>query len=232
MVLQEIEGDQAIELLGLTSNYAWVTGTTGWSQNIAFLYRSDKWELVDHRELRLPAFDGAEKAPFVGEFRHRSSDLRLTMVGVHLKAYTDNAASRERQEQARSLGEWLEADLPDEASESAFAENVVVAGDFNDTFEGLNPSWPAVSGLEGTANLRFASRQTTGFSYIDFESLIDHIALTPGLYQMWPGGEEPEGYGIITHDLQSPWNDYSGGYRDVPNISSHRPVYVDLRLGQ
>lgn len=227
--LQEVEGDGAMELLGLPSTWSWVVGDTGWSQNLVIAWRNDRFALDKLRAIPLDANSGAARDPLVAELRHRDGELGFTLVVVHNNPYEDAAEARMRKAQVEELAVWLEATLPDEES-SDLADQHIVLGDFNDSFEGINPSVPSLDALEGAAGLRFASRQTTGVSYIPYASLIDHIALSPPLAERWPDADDPEGFGIILHDQTEPWSSYSEGYRGVPNISDHRPVYVDLRL--
>lgn len=228
--LQEVEGDGAMELLGLPSRYAWVTGDTGWSQNLVIAYRSDRFTLDNVREVRLPSDSGAARAPLVGELRSRDGTLGFTLVVVHNNPYDDLNEARLRARQVEELVDWLTDELPDTA-DGELAEQVIVLGDFNDTFEGINPGVPSLGPIEERAGLRFASRNTSSFSYIDFRSLIDHIALSPALLDRWTDRDDPEGFRPIAHDELDPWASYSDGYRGVPNISDHRPVWVQLETG-
>lgn len=227
--LQEVEGDGAMELLGLPSTWSWVVGDTGWSQNLVIAWRNDRFALDKLRAITLDANSGAARDPLVAELRHRDGALGFTLVVVHNNPYEDTSEARMRRAQVEDLAAWLQSTLPDEESADV-ADQRIILGDFNDSFDGINPSVPSLDALEGVSGLRFASRQTTGVSYIPFASLIDHIALSPSLVERWPSADDPEGFGIILHDQTEPWSSYSDGYRGVPNISDHRPVYVDLRL--
>lgn len=227
--LQEVEGEGAMELLGLPLTWSWVVGDTGWSQNLVIAWRNDRFALDKLRAIPLEANSGAARDPLVAELRHRDGALGFTLVVVHNNPYEDAAEARMRRAQVEDLAAWLDATLPDEES-GDLADQHIILGDFNDSFEGINPSVPSLDALEGVGGLRFASRQTTGVSYIPYASLIDHIALSPPVAGRWTGADDPEGFGIILHDQTEPWSCYSDGYRGVPNISDHRPVYVDLRL--
>ena len=228
--LQEVEGDAAMQLLGLPASWSWVVGDTGWSQNLVIAWRSDRFDLQGLRALPLDANTGAARDPLVAELRHRDGQLGFTLVVVHNNPYEQTAEARMRQAQVRELAAWVESGLPDEEP-SDIAGQRIILGDFNDTFEGINPSLPSLDALDGVAGLRFASRQTTASSYIPYASLIDHIVLSPSLVARWDGATDPEGLGVIAHDQIEPWSSYTDGSRGVPNISDHRPIYVDLRLG-
>ncbi len=232
IALQEIEGDAAMEHLQLPSRYSWAAGSTGWSQNVVLVWRNDLLEVSEVREVDLPRTDGANKAPLAARVRHLQGDLAFTFVGLHHKAYTDDEAARERRAQTEDLAAWLDGELADD-EEAPFAENVVLAGDFNDTFEGLNPSIRSLPPLQDELGYTFTTEAAETYTQIDFESLIDHIALSPALAGRWgaAGGDGPPAAGVLTHDLTSPWSDYSGGYRDTQNISDHRPLWIYLQTG-
>lgn len=219
LVLQEIDGPTALDHLGLGSGWGTAIGDTGWSQNIAIIWRRNRVSVTEIQELDLPTTTGASKEPLTA--RVSAGGLNLTLVGLHHAAYADDEAARTRLQQAAALSDWLSDTNAD--ARDGFGENVVLAGDMNDTFEGINPRYPSLSELD--SQLSFATENCTGGTQIDFESRIDHIGLSAPLLDRWDGGCT-----IVTHDQQSPYSDYSGGYRNTQNISDHRPVWVQLTL--
>ncbi len=227
MVLQEVEGEGGMAHLDLPSRWSWTYGSTGWSQNLVVLWRNDLVELVDVRELNLRSTTGASKQPIVARMRHLQGELDFTLVGVHSKPFTDDDDARYRFTQVAELADWIEGELPD-TFDGEFAKNVAIAGDFNDTFEGLNQGWKSLDLIEQQLGYTFATRTSTSYSQVSYESLIDHIALSPGLVNRWTEADQEDGAHIIAHDLESPWSDYEGGYRDQQNISDHRPVWLYL----
>lgn len=221
LVLQEVEGEAGLDHLSLDSPWAWSVGHTGWSQNVVVLWRSDRVSVTNIREITLPRTDGAEKEPYVVEVS--AGGLDFTLVGIHHAASSDADSSRERAYQARDLVDWLSDTLPDTVSGTA-ADHIVVAGDFNDTFDAINGAYPSLDAFS-EAGFTFASKAATMGTYVDYDSLIDHIALSPAMAPRWL---ESDGYNVVAHDQTTPWSDYSGGYRDTQNISDHRPVWIDL----
>ena len=139
LVLQEIEGDEGLAHLNLPDKYAWAISTSGWSQNIALVWRQDRVSMTGLDELNLPSTSGASKEPMSGKVTVGA--LSFMVVGVHHAASDDNQSSRERAVQARELVEWVDDTLPDVQSGAA-SDNVVILGDFNDTFEGITPTSP------------------------------------------------------------------------------------------
>lgn len=222
MVLEEIEGEAALAHLPFASTWSMAVGETGWSQNIAMVWRNDRVSVSNIRELNLPSTSGASKEPFAA--RVSMGDLSFTLLGIHHAAFTDAESSQERNLQAIELVDWVTARLPDEES-GDFGDNVVVAGDFNDTFDGLNSTWRSLDVfLDG--GFTFVSTATDGYTNIDFQSLIDHVALRGPIAERWSPSEQ--GCTIMAHDEISPWSDYTGGYRDTQNISDHRPLWTDI----
>jgi len=225
LVLQEVEGDTAMEHLALPDRYAWETTTSGWSQNVVLVWRTDRVSVTGIDELNLPSTSGASKEPLTAKVT--AGALSFTVAGIHHAAFTDAESARERRTQAEELVAWIQDTLPDVHAGDA-SENVVVLGDFNDTFEGLNASFPSLDPFEA-AGFVFATRRANTFSQISYASLIDHIALSEGLASSWA---DDAGCQIEAHEQTPPWSDYSGGYRNTQNISDHRPVWIDLTLPQ
>ena len=223
IVLQEVEGDAAVELLGLPSSFSYETSSTGWSQNLVLAWRSDRVSVTGIDELNLPSTSGASKEPLTAKVT--AGALSFTVVGIHHAAFTDAESARQRLTQAEELLDWVDDTLPNTHAGAA-SDNVVVLGDFNDTFEGLNATYPSLDAFEA-AGFVFPTRVADTFSQISYESLIDHIALSADLSAQW---SEDSGCHIEAHDRTSPWSDYSGGYRNTQNISDHRPVWIDLTL--
>jgi len=221
LALQEVEGDTALAHLPLDDHWSWSIGSTGWSQNVAILWRSDRVSVTNIREITLPHTDGAEKEPHVVEVSAGGFDF--TFVGVHHAAFSDSESSRERAYQASELVDWLSDTLPDTVSGTA-ADHIVVAGDYNDTFGGINSAYPSLEAFTD-AGFTFATSGAAMGTQLSYDSVIDHVALSPAMADRW---SEADGCHIEAHDQTSPWSDYEGGYRSTQNISDHRPVWIDL----
>lgn len=224
--LQEIEGDEALENLRLDDSWDWEMGTSGWSQNLAILYKSDLFTVSDVREIRLRGTDWPNKDPLVATVTHRDG-LAFTMVVVHHVPFLDNESAAERMNQAEQLKIWLSETLPADQP-AQLSENVLLLGDFNDEFGGLNPDFDSLAAIEEAPAWRFATRQTDDTSNIGFDSLIDHIVLSEGLVPQWTEQAAADGCHVFLHDETDPWADYDGGYGNRPNLSTHRPVWIEL----
>ena len=226
VALQEIEGQAALDVLRFEDPWASVVGDSGWSQNLAILYRSDVFTVDDVREVQLPGTDWPDRYPLVATVRH-ASGLTFTLVVVHHAAYADAPSAAYRQNQARELRGWLDTGLPEQVP-TQLAQSVVVMGDFNDDFEPLNPDYPSLDLIEAGGAWRFATRQAEAASSIGYGSLIDHIVLSADMVGRWPEQAAARSARVIQHDTLEPWASYSGGYGNDQNLSSHRPVWITL----
>lgn len=230
VALQEIEGSTALRALDFADEWSWEVGSSGRSQNPALLYRNDRFSVVDAVEVDLPGASDSYRDPMVVSVDH-SDGLAFVVVVVHMPSGDDTAASALRQQQGRELHTWLEQDLAAQVGEDR-ARNVVLMGDFNDTFEGINTQYPSLDVFSDDPNWRIATQQADGDSSINYSSIIDHVILSPDMALRWTGEASKTGVNVIYHDAIEPWSNYSGGYDDTQNISSHRPVTLSFNAGQ
>jgi len=226
VALQELEGAAAIEALGFDDTWDWEVGSTGGSQNLGLLYRSDRFRVDDVIEVNLPNTYDLSKDPMVVSLTH-ASGLSLVVVVVHMAAFDDDDASAYRQDQTESLHTWLTAELPTRVGDD-LASRVAIMGDFNDTVEGINSRYPSLSVFDDDEDWRIATTQIDGTTIISYNSVIDHAILSAGMAERWTGAASETGCNVIYHDAIPPWSDYSGGYNDEQNISSHRPVTLSF----
>lgn len=231
IMLQEVEGEAGMAHLDLPSQWSWTAGETGWSQNIVLLWRNDLFVVEDVREVDLPSTENPSKLPLVARVRTTAGDLALTVIGIHTKPFTDDENAAYRYTQQAELAQWVSGELPD-LFDGDYADNVAILGDYNDTFEGLNAGWKSIEPIENGLGYTLATHTATTHTQVDYDSLIDHIALSPALASRWTEAGQEGGAHIIAHDELSPWSDYTGGYRDQQNISDHRPVWLYLATGR
>lgn len=221
--LQEIEGDGALALLGLPDDYAWVVGRSGWSQNLAILYRRDRVTVADVREIHLPGTEFPSKDPLAARVQSLDGALAFTLVVVHMNPFPSTDDTTYRQLQIAGLHQWLTAGLdrspPPEPP-------VIVVGDFNDTHEGIHRALDTLTPFEADPRFVFVEDACPGSSQTRYPSRIDHLvidaALTPRL-------GDPACV-IDRFDERAPYADYPDGYRGRSNISTHRPLWMTLRV--
>lgn len=221
--LQEIEGDGALELLGLPADYAWAVGRSGWSQNPAILYRHDRVEVADVREIHLPGTDFPSKDPLAARVRARDGALAFTLVVVHLNPFANTEDTTYRHHQITELHRWLTAGLDDAPPPEP---PVIIVGDFNDTHQGIHRTIDTLTPLETDPRFVFVEDDCPGSTQTRYESRIDHLIIDATLADHLA---EPACV-LDRFDERAPYADYPGGYRDRPNISTHRPLWMTLRV--
>ena len=221
--LQEIEGDGALTLLDLPDRYRWHVGESGWSQNPAILWRPDRVEVDDIREIRLPGTDFPSKDPLAARVRAVDGDLAFTLVVVHFHPFPNSEDSAYRAHQIEQLHTWITRGLPEHP---APAPPVVIVGDFNDTHAGLNPDIPGLQPFEDDPDYTFVEADCPGSSQTRYDSRIDHLVIDRALVErLHDSGPQCH---VDAFDDRDPYRSYGGGYRGISNISSHRPLWLYL----
>ncbi len=228
--LQEINGPGALDLLELPGEYEYVVGQSGWSQNPAILYRSDRLEVLRSREVFLEGTDWPSKDLLVAEVTSLDGQLAFTFVVVHLTPFADEDNAAYRDNQVRQLYAFVTEELP-ATVQPPFGDHVVVAGDFNDTFEGIHPWYDTLQVFEDDADFVFATEDTKDYTEISYRSKIDHVLLSANLVPHYLNAGADGACHVIAHDEISPYSDYEGGYDGRQNISSHRPAWIFMDVG-
>ena len=230
VALQEINGDPAMELLGLSDEWSWALGASGWSQNPGLLWRNDRVHVDNVREIALEVNEWPSKDPLVADVSALDGSLAFTVVVVCFMPYSDNEHAAHRYAQAEQLHRWITQVLVLEEQRAPFHDHVVVLGDFNDAFTPLNSSYPSLEIWRDDPGFTVLTDGSPEYSQISYRSLIDHIAVSEPMLEAWQLQGDGEGTAVIAHDKISPWADYSGGFSGRPNISDHRPVWAYLAV--
>ena len=175
IALQEIGSENAIQLLlaavaaQTDRHYEFALNRRG-TQRVGFAWDSDRVEpLDDPEELRDVALNNLRPA-FVQAFTF--SDYDFTLVTLHLKATQTAGSQKIRVAQSILLAQWL-SERPEDAD-----QDVIFLGDFNDYYDAENLD-PLAQVVYFTADI--LPEDTISYIGDDFESLIDHVALTDGV---------------------------------------------------
>jgi endonuclease/exonuclease/phosphatase family metal-dependent hydrolase len=139
----------------------------------------------------------------------------FVIVVVHLKAQLDAESEERRRQACVMLSQWLDGQLA-----NGTEQDFMVVGDFNDKITDP-PEWNVfTSFLDAPDKFRFLTMpaaEAGEYSYIPFQSFIDHILVTNDALDEYGNGETT----VLHLDEQEP------DYRTV--ISDHRPVIARFR---
>jgi endonuclease/exonuclease/phosphatase family metal-dependent hydrolase len=132
------------------------------------------------------------------------------VVVIHLKAQLDDESQARRKAACEALDEWVRTRLDQLAD-----PDIVLAGDFNDEIDDP-PEWNVFGAFLGAPEVYSFLTQPVSeagdFSYIPFESLIDHVLVTTSVLG-------PYGSGVTEAvHLERSVPSY------VDDVSDHRPV--------
>ena len=222
--MQEINTEAALALLPLPETYSYVVSASGVSQNTAILYRNDQFTIDNVREIELPGTNTYARDPLIADVRAIDGDLSFTFIVVHMKSGDGTSDTNTRVGQIQDLHDWIVTDHAAAAAGSDF-EEVIVVGDFNETLEGDGDSVP-LSIFSDDSSFYTATADLDTYTFIPSHSQLDHLFLTQDLESAYLGPEEGAGCQASPFDKMDPYRNYTGGYGDEQNISSHRPVWA------
>jgi endonuclease/exonuclease/phosphatase family metal-dependent hydrolase len=183
-------------------------------QKLGIIYRRD---VIDSSEAELLFVEDSWAFPRPALRVHATAGaLTFDVIGLHLKAGTEDSDRDRRAEAVRDLDAFLRAQV-----DGGGEDEVIVLGDFNATLDPLRDDlaevWPPLLGATDRYTVR-----TTGLaaedeaSFIPAGILLDHIVTTAGL-----GGEVGAASAVIPDlDGQLP--------RYEPDVSDHLPVVLSF----
>lgn len=147
-----------------------------------------------------------------------SVEMEVTVLVVHLKARLDDASRERRLAACERLETWLSNHVSDGGGGEA-----IIIGDWNDELTD-DAAWnvfsPFLDRPEQYAFLTMELAEAGGYTYIPFESFLDHILVTTEtLDELGDGSTQ-----ILELEETVPNYEYT--------ISDHRPVLAEFELPQ
>ncbi|HEV8608439.1 MAG TPA: endonuclease/exonuclease/phosphatase family protein [Tepidisphaeraceae bacterium] len=209
VAIQEVQREgQIVEKLRRQLNEPWrhvVSERTGNNERYAFLYRSDRVDLVDGsaRLLKGPETAVFDRAPFTGSFRAGEFDFML--LTVHL-SYTDVA--RRKAEASALVG------LCRGMVDGGVEKDLIVLGDFNEQHQRGNLK---LFEEQGWTRL---NRDATNLSSSE---VYDNLLIDPRFTNEWTGVG-----GTWRFDEMDYGNDDKAA---VELVSDHRPAWGEFSVG-
>lgn len=180
--------------------------------------------------------------PFAAHLHHRTSGAEFVVVAVHLKSgqpdFLNSKSAKIRASEAQAAARWLRGEAADENPEFPIPQsgNILLLGDFNALLDDPNQSLAAL-GPEGLPGWIWREPTPDGAQYstsIVDDVVIDFIMFAPDLTSMVVS---PPAVYAWDHDatLGGPARFHEGpnGTGSLKNykVSDHRPVVVDVRIG-
>jgi len=187
VVLEEINSGSAefdrLETALEAQGYKLASGTTGRDQRVVIAYDDDEVDLIDEVEeldvrssfsLSGGCRSTGLRRPLAATFR--AGEFDFIFIGVHLKSQLTGAcADRVRKEQCKDLIAKI-----DERVESSGEKDVIIAGDFNATFDdsSLNPLLQN-TGFRALTRPTRRAKGSNSISYLKapFQTIIDHLVV-------------------------------------------------------
>ena len=112
--------------------WRYILDDTNGNQRLAFLYRTDLWELNNLRSVYPGKSFRYIRRPLVAEVKAvgENAGLSFDFINVHLKAFPDKSSKEKRRANFSDLSNWI--------NDSSLDEDVMIAGDTNIYIEDLN----------------------------------------------------------------------------------------------
>jgi len=226
--LQEVKNARALDALydhGLPSRFVAEVSSDGWDLRPVLLYDSEVLTLS--RVLEVEVYEGGFRDVLTAKVGVRGSELELVVGTLHFASEYSDENTVIRAREVLGLQSYIAEELADDYGESA--ELFAFVGDYNDTFEGIEPEYPTLQPLLDDPSVVFATHNTTDYTQISYRSKIDHLLLSTTMAERWTGRDDlVDGCQVFAHDEHELYGSYEGGASRSPSISDHRPVLIDL----
>lgn len=224
VALQEIQDPEDFERLvdeapgyGGTLNYdpgAWA--------HVGLLWREESVDVSDEWTIFTGDWYAFPRPPLTATVRLLGDDeeelFDFVIVVLHLKAMRDRESFDRRRTACERLDEWIS-----EESVERGELDFVVLGDWNDELDDP-PEWnvfgPLIDKSDEYLFLTSELEERGEFSYIPYESFLDHIMVTFDALQEYGEGQTV----VLPLELHDP------GYEEY--VSDHRPVMSTFRVAQ
>jgi len=199
-----------------------------WFAGLAYIYKSEVIDISDIYEIYItsPYWSAFPRSPMVMEMRFMEQNY--VIINNHLKCCGDgildlNDAGDEetrRFEASNLLKQYIDLNFPN--------DRVIVLGDLNDILTDNQANNVFPSFINDTSNYRFADMDiaegsSSGWSYPNWPSHIDHILLTNELFDEFSNDSSDIRTLKIDDFLAGGFGEYDA------NISDHRPVALKIK---
>jgi endonuclease/exonuclease/phosphatase family metal-dependent hydrolase len=212
--VEEIRDEEEfLAMAGTLGGYAAVLADDpGGAIRVGMLYRQDRVSVSEVETLFTGNHYAFPRPPLKVHVTVQDADFDFDFVAIHLKAMMDAGSKARRQAACAALDAWVQDRVA-----SGFDPDIVLAGDFNDKFSHQQSHSVFDVFLDAPERYRFLTREVADagdFSYIPYNSLIDHVLVTTPVLQFYGSGDTDA---VHLEDT-------------IPNyqhaVSDHRPIRV------
>ncbi|MFL2982891.1 MAG: endonuclease/exonuclease/phosphatase family protein [Candidatus Neomarinimicrobiota bacterium] len=225
LAIQEVDDttmfDQMLDSLPTYTGYY----ESSWFAGLAYIYKTNEVEINDIFEIYTTSsyWNAFPRSPMVMDINFNGENYFI--INNHFKCcgdgiidFDDSYDEENRRYQAINL---IKEYIDDYLSE----DKVIVLGDFNDDIAESPPNNVFQEILDDSLNYYFADiniaqGNSSGWSFPNWPSHLDHILVTNELFNM--SGNQSVQTIKIDEYLNGGWNEYD------QNISDHRPVGIKL----
>jgi hypothetical protein len=228
IAFQEVADVDAFnQMIDNIDGYNAFVGTTDNLIKLALAYKTDViqansiYEIYTENEYYLPFL----RRPLVMECHYEGE--KFVIINNHFKARGDGILDLNNPNDEENR-RWVASNLIKDYVDDNFPnDNVIVVGDLNDVITDDYENNVFQSIIDDPENYAFADYEiaigpSSGWSYPDYPSHIDHIIITNELYDEFYAHSSSINTLKIEDYLAGGWNEYT------QNISDHRPVAIKL----
>lgn len=239
-VADDLSGLRAVQEMLPKRYRVLISDTAGNDERTAFLYDSEKVELLElagrlsipvnaMRFIKLPGvkqeFRGFDRSPFLAAFQ--AGSFRFTLASVHLFFGSDDDEDLERRAlEAFAVGRW--ADLR-HGDPDAYAADVIALGDFN--LPQVEPGDPIRRALTARGLKLPEHESEVGGSSLGGHKHYDQMAFFPKETKEFGGRIAPFDFdNALFRDLWNPKRPQPFLTYTRYHVSDHRPVWAEFRI--
>lgn len=226
IAIQEIDNKNSFQqLLNELDDYSGYY-LNGDYQSLAYIYKTSEIKIIDNYEIYTSDWREFPRSPLVLEVLYRNK--KYILINNHLKCcgdeemnpYDDWDEETRRYDASNMLDEYIEQYFPN--------ERVLLLGDLNDelTDRPVDNVFTAFLNDENHylfADMEIAEGSSSGWSYPNWPSHLDHILITNELFETYNSPfSSCESIKLEEH--------FYGGYNEYDQkVSDHRPVGIKLK---
>lgn len=192
--------------------WKYVLDDTNKNQRLAFLYRTDHWQLSDYKTIYPGSSYQYIRRPFVASVDVVGSAVSFDFINVHFKAFPDS--TEKRVDNIEELANWVESQQLD--------DDVIIAGDTN-----IYSSDGDIEGpLEDAGITPISDEEKTAVHNDQLSNRFDRFYLSAALNDEYQSASSSVGSDDVVDVVKEDTQSYLEWFDE--NISDHFPVVINL----